>query len=91
VFRIGLPEILLILVVVVIFVNPKEFPGFFRKAGRFVQQMRDMRDTFKRSLDEVKATINTEMADTKPAEPEIDSSGNHENKGSPPSTPNPVP
>jgi Tat protein translocase TatB subunit len=56
-FRIGLPEILIIIVVVIVFVNPKQLPGFFRKAGKFVQQMKEMRDSFKRSLEEVKNQI----------------------------------
>ena len=61
-FNVGLPEILIIILVVVVFVNPKEFPGFFRKVGKFVQQMKDMRETFTRSVEEIKNQINT--ADT---------------------------
>ena len=90
-FRIGLPEILVILVVVVIFVNPKEFPGFFRKVGKFVQQMRDMRDAFKSSLDEVKATINTSMTESRPVEQDGDSTVNRNKKDPSPPNPSPVP
>jgi Tat protein translocase TatB subunit len=90
-FRIGLPEIIVILVVVLIFVNPKEFPGIFRKLGKFVQQMKNMRDAFKRSLDEVKATINTAMSEVEPAPAEGESGGNREGREPPPSAPNPAP
>ena len=49
-FGLGLPELIIILVLVVIFVNPKEFPGLLRKAGKLVRQMKDMRESFKQSL-----------------------------------------
>ena len=52
-FRIGLPEILIVLAVVVILVKPKDLPGFFRKVGRGVRQLRGMRQDFTRSVREM--------------------------------------
>ena len=48
---IGLPEIILI------FVNPKDFACFMRKLGALFMQIKDMRDTFKQSLDEFESGI----------------------------------
>ena len=61
-FNVGLPEIVIIILVVVVFVNPKELPGFFRKIGKFVQQMKEMRETFIRSVEEIKNQVS--MAET---------------------------
>ncbi len=58
--RIGLSEIFVIAIVVLILVNPKEFPGFFRRLGKLFQQMKDMRDAFKRSVVEATATMDSE-------------------------------
>ena len=52
-FRIGLPEILIVLAVVVILVKPKDLPGFFRKVGRGVRQLRGLREEFTRSVREM--------------------------------------
>ena len=51
-FRIGLPEILLIAFIAVVFLHPREFPAIFRKIGRLVRQMKEMRDSFTRSIQE---------------------------------------
>ncbi len=56
-FNIGLPEILIIFIIVVIFVNPKELPGLFRKLGRGVQQIRRMREDFTQSLRDVQEDL----------------------------------
>jgi Sec-independent protein translocase protein TatA len=45
-FGIGLPELIIIVIGVLIFINPKELPSFFRKVGRVVQEMRQMRESF---------------------------------------------
>jgi sec-independent protein translocase protein TatB len=52
-FRVGLPEILIVLAVVVILVKPKDLPGFFRKVGRGVRQLRGLREEFTRSVREM--------------------------------------
>ncbi len=52
VFGIGLPELLLIVVVVLIFINPKDMPSFFKKAGKIVREMRRMREGFLKSLED---------------------------------------
>jgi Sec-independent protein translocase protein TatA len=53
-FRIGLPEILIVLAVVVILVKPKDLPGFFRKVGRGVRQLRGLREEFTQSVREMR-------------------------------------
>ena len=56
-FNIGLPELLVIVLVVVVFLNPRELPGFFRKLGRGVQQIKHMREEFTRSLRDVQEDL----------------------------------
>jgi Sec-independent protein translocase protein TatA len=46
-FGIGLGELAVILIAVVIFVNPKELPAFFRKGGRLWGELRSLNDTLK--------------------------------------------
>ena len=52
-FRVGLPEILVIILLALIFVNPKEFPSFLRKAGQLFRQIKDTRDAFTRHMQEI--------------------------------------
>ena len=52
-FNIGLPELMIIVLVVIVFISPKELPGFLRKLGRGVQQIRHMREQFTRSMREI--------------------------------------
>ncbi len=49
-FGIGLPELVVIVVVFFIFMNPKQLPSFFRKLGKVFRQMRRMREDFLQSL-----------------------------------------
>ncbi len=56
-FQIGLPEFIIIALLVLIFVNPREFPGFMRKLGKLFAQLKEMRDGFKRSMGEFEAQI----------------------------------
>ena len=44
-FGLGFVEILIIFLVVIIFINPKDLPKVFRRLGRLVQQLRDIRDS----------------------------------------------
>jgi len=52
VFGIGFSEILVILLVVIVFVNPKDLPRLFRRLGRLARQIRDLRDGVARYLEE---------------------------------------
>lgn len=73
--RIGLPEIFLIILVIIIFVNPKEFPGLFRKVGKLFQQIKSMRETFTRGMKDFETVI------SRPFEPAGESSKDREGSG----------
>jgi Tat protein translocase TatB subunit len=45
VFGLGFVEILVIFLVAIIFINPKDLPKVFRRLGRLVRQLRDIRDS----------------------------------------------
>jgi sec-independent protein translocase protein TatB len=49
-FGIGLPELLIIGVLILLFVNPKEMPSLFRKVARAVNEMRKMREGFLKGM-----------------------------------------
>ena len=44
-FGLGFFEILIIFLVVIVFINPKDLPKVFRRMGRLVRQLRDIRDS----------------------------------------------
>ena len=44
-FGLGFVEILVIFLVAIIFINPKDLPKVFRRLGRLVRQLRDIRDS----------------------------------------------
>ena len=44
-FGLGFIEILVIFLVAIIFINPKDLPKVFRRLGRLVRQLRDIRDS----------------------------------------------
>jgi Sec-independent protein translocase protein TatA len=50
---IGLPEIVLILLVALVFLHPKELPGLFRRAGKAYRRIVEMRHDFLRTLEEL--------------------------------------
>jgi Sec-independent protein translocase protein TatA len=89
-FGVGFPEILIIILVIVLFVNPKELPGFFRKFGRLVQQIRDMRESFTRDMKELEKEImqaaesgsQASVSEEGPGDPGIDSLVIHAQKES---------
>jgi Sec-independent protein translocase protein TatA len=56
--RIGLSEILIILAIAFIFIQPKDLLHFVRRLGKAYQQMKSMRDEFVESLREVKEEMN---------------------------------
>jgi Sec-independent protein translocase protein TatA len=51
-FGIGLPELLIIGVLILLFVNPKDMPSLFRRIGKTVNEMRKMREHFLETLRE---------------------------------------
>jgi Tat protein translocase TatB subunit len=53
-FGIGLPELILITVVALIFIGPKQLPGVLRSVGKGLVE-------FKRATNEVRNTVQTEM------------------------------
>ncbi len=44
-FGLGFFEILIIFLVMIVFINPKDLPKVFRRLGRLVRQLRDIRDS----------------------------------------------
>jgi Sec-independent protein translocase protein TatA len=52
VFGLGLQELFLVAVVLIIFVNPKDLPALFRKLGNLVRQMKELRESYLRGLQE---------------------------------------
>ena len=48
--RIGVMELLIILLVALLFINPKDLPKLFRSIGRLYRRMRDMSDTLRRTV-----------------------------------------
>ncbi|WP_421792149.1 Sec-independent protein translocase protein TatB [Hyphobacterium sp.] len=57
----GAPELLVLAVVALIVIGPKDLPQMFRRIGRFVGQARAMARDFQRSFDEMGRE--SEMAD----------------------------
>jgi sec-independent protein translocase protein TatB len=57
VFGIGFFELLIIFLVVILFVNPKDLPKLFRKLGRFMRQIRDLKDSSVQYLKKVEREI----------------------------------
>lgn len=56
-FGLGLGEILIILIVAVIFVNPEDLPKFFRRLGGLVQQLSDVKESSARYLKKIEREI----------------------------------
>jgi Sec-independent protein translocase protein TatA len=54
VFGIGIPEILIIALVAIVFINPKDLPGLFRNLGKGYQQIRRMREDFMKGVKNIK-------------------------------------
>ena len=59
-FGLGFVEILIIFLVVIIFINPKDLPKVFRRLGRFVRQLRDIRDSSVRYMKRIEREIEEE-------------------------------
>lgn len=50
---IGAPELIIIVILALVVVGPKDLPLMMRKAGRFIGQMRAMARDFQKSFDEL--------------------------------------
>ena len=56
-FGLGFIEILVIFLAVIVFVNPKDLPAFFRKLGRVYGQIKDLRNKSVGYLQEIEREI----------------------------------
>jgi Tat protein translocase TatB subunit len=59
-FGLGFFEILIIFLVVIIFINPKDLPKVFRRLGRLVRQLRDIRDSSMQYMRKIEREIEEE-------------------------------
>ena len=59
-FGLGFVEILIIFPALIIFINPKDLPKVFRRLGRLVQQLRDIRDSSVRYMRKIEKEIEEE-------------------------------
>lgn len=59
-FGLGFFEILIIFLVVIIFINPKDLPKVFRRLGRLVRQLRDIRDSSVQYMRKIEREIEEE-------------------------------
>ena len=59
-FGLGFVEILIIFLVLIIFINPKDLPKVFRRLGRLVRQLRDIRDSSVRYMKRIEREIEEE-------------------------------
>ena len=70
-FGLGFVEILVILLVAIVFINPRDLPKLFRRLGRLVGQLRDIRDSSVRYMRRIEREIEEE--DRRENSPEEDS------------------
>ena len=56
-FGLGFFEIMIIFLAVIIFVNPRDLPAFFRKTGKLYQQIREIRNNSFRYFKEIEKEI----------------------------------
>ena len=59
-FGLGFVEILIIFLVAIVFINPKDLPKLFRRLGRLVRQLRDIRDSSVRYMKRIEQEIEEE-------------------------------
>ena len=59
-FGLGFVEILIIFLALIIFINPKDLPKVFRRLGRLVRQLRDIRDSSVRYMKKIEQEIEQE-------------------------------
>jgi len=71
-FGLGFFEILIIFLVVIIFINPKDLPKVFRRLGRLVRQLRDIRDSSLQYMKKIEREIEEEERSSEEKEVESD-------------------
>ena len=71
-FGLGFFEILIIFLVVIIFINPKDLPKVFRRLGRLVRQLRDIRDSSVQYMKKIEREIEEEERSSEEKEVEND-------------------
>ncbi|MBA7568595.1 Sec-independent protein translocase protein TatB [subsurface metagenome] len=71
-FGLGFFEILIIFLVVIIFINPKDLPKVFRRLGRLVRQLRDIRDSSVQYMKKIEREIEEEERSSEEKEVESD-------------------
>jgi Tat protein translocase TatB subunit len=59
-FGLGFFEILIIFLVAIVFINPKDLPKVFRRLGRLVRQLRDIRDSSVQYMRKIEREIEEE-------------------------------
>ena len=69
-FGLGFFEILIIFLVMIVFINPKDLPKVFRRLGRLVRQLRDIRDSSVRYMRKIEKELEEEDL---PSEEEVES------------------
>jgi sec-independent protein translocase protein TatB len=74
VFGLGFFEILIILLVAIVFINPKDLPKLFRRVGRLVGQLRDIRDSSVRYMRRIEREIEEEDRKERTSEEEAEKS-----------------
>jgi sec-independent protein translocase protein TatB len=74
VFGLGFVEILVILLVAIVFINPKDLPKLFRRLGRLVGQLRDIRDSSVRYIRRIEREIEEEDRRDKTSEEDSEKS-----------------
>ncbi len=56
-FGIGFMEIIIILLVILIFIKPKDLPCFFKRIGRLYQEVTGLNNDLKKEINEIKEEI----------------------------------
>ena len=69
-FGLGFFEILIIFLVAIVFINPKDLPKVFRRLGRLVRQLRDIRDSSVQYMRKIEKELEEEDL---PSEEEVES------------------
>ena len=74
-FKLGGAEILVILLVILVFVRPRDLPGFIRKIGELFRQLRNFKDNITDSLSEMEREIKAPISLDDPASSRRPASG----------------